>query len=74
MERIVPWLQRRDRWDLSPQTPQWRQNPRRITLPALNRALLFVASHKNGSLAQGSRPASRWLPGRRESVPGRKVA
>ena len=40
-----------------PRPPKWRQNPRRITLPALNRALLFVASHQNGSLAPDSRAA-----------------
>ena len=56
--QIVLRIQRTDRWDLSPQPPQWRQNPRsRITIPALNLALSFVASHKNGSLAQDSRRA-----------------
>ena len=42
--------------DLSPQTPQWRQNPWQLTLPPVNLALLFVASHKNGSLAPGPQP------------------
>ena len=41
-----------DRGDQSPQTPQLRQNPGQHTSLAVNLALLFVASHKNGSLAQ----------------------
>ena len=41
-----------DRGDLSPQTPQLRQNPGQHTLLAVNLTLLFVASHKNGSLAR----------------------
>ena len=47
------WNDRRikDRGDLSPQTPQLRQNPGQHTLLTVNLTLLFVASHKNGSLA-----------------------
>ena len=33
----------KDRGDLSPQTPQWRQNPGQPTLLAVNLTLLFVA-------------------------------
>lgn len=40
---------------IPPRPPKWRRNPPRITIPALNRALLFVASHKNGALAQDPR-------------------
>ena len=62
-----------DRGDLSPQTPQLRQNPWRLTLPPPNLALLFVASHKNGSPAPAPdlAPPSPELPPRRGWAPAR---
>ena len=62
-----------DRGDLSPQTPQLRQNPWRLTLPPPNLALLFVASHKNGSPAPAPdlAPPSPELPPLRGWTPAR---
>ena len=58
---------RTDRGDRSPQTPQWRQNPWRLTLPPVNRALLFVArpmrmgpSHGFVGLPAGSETSARF--------------
>ena len=62
-----------DRGDLSPQTPQLRQNPWRLTLPPRVLALLFVASHKNGSPAPAPdlAPPSPELPPLRGWAPER---